>query len=236
MISMFGNGSHLSTSNYNQLLIGWAARPQIRHVHFGAGPSTYNGAAAAAHNTLRVKDGWTIVDGGRTSRRAVPQIIRAPHIAPITYGRTITSADLIDGAANAPGRFFLTRSPLFLGAGLHRLTVMFRPAHSAFYTTTTTTILVRVNPRPLTLRLTGLTTSAHGHSVMVTVQNTVRGARVTVRWQPSGGAAISHAVIATGASVRMALALPVAGLYTVTASATRVNYVVTSATGSVTAT
>jgi surface protein len=236
MINMFGSGSHLSTSNYNQLLIGWAARPQIHHVHFGAGSSTYNGAAAAAHNTLRVTEGWTIVDGGRTSRRAVPQIIRPPHIAPFTYGRTITSASLVDGAANAPGRFFLTRSPLLLSAGLHRLTVIFRPAHSAHYTTTTTTILVRVNPRHLTLRLTGLTTTAHAHSVMVTVQNTVAGARVTVRWQQGAGRAVARTVIAAGTTARMGLLLPTAGVYQVIASATKPNYIFTPAHGSVTAT
>jgi len=43
--NMFGHGSRLSTSNYNQLLIGWAKRPQTHNVHFGAGTSTYSRAA-----------------------------------------------------------------------------------------------------------------------------------------------------------------------------------------------
>ncbi len=64
MVRMFGGGSHLSTSNYNQLLIGWAAKPQSHHVHFDAGHSTYTARARAAHNILRTSDRWTIVDGG----------------------------------------------------------------------------------------------------------------------------------------------------------------------------
>ncbi len=159
-----------------------------------------------------------------------------PRLRRDRYARLARGASLIDGAANAPGRFFLTRSPLFLSAGVHRLTVIFRPAHPAYYTTATTTILLRVNPRHLTLRLTGLTMTAHGHSVMVTVQNTVTGARVTVRWQQGTGRAVARTVIAAGTTARMGLLLPTAGVYQVSASATRPNYVFTSAHGSVTAT
>ncbi len=101
----------------------------------------------------------------------------------------LTSANLIDGAANTRGRFFLIRSPLALNAGTHRLTVIFRPAQPAYYTTAATTVLVRVNPRPLALGLTGLTTTPHGQSVTVTVLHLIPGAKVTVGLQPSGGPA-----------------------------------------------
>ena len=236
MTNMFGHGSGLSTSNYNQLLIGWAARPQTHHVHFDAGHSTYNAAARAACNTLRVKDVWTIVDGGVTMRKAKPQIIRPPSIAPITYGQVLPSANLIDGLANTRGRFFLTRSPLALNAGTHRLTVIFRPAQPAYYTTATSTVLVRVNPRPLTLGLTGLTTTPHGQSVTVTVLHLIPGAKVTVGLQPSGGPATYTHVVAKGVRASVALRLPTIGTYTVAANATRTNYVFTGATGLVTAT
>jgi hypothetical protein len=218
------------------LLIGWAARPQTHHVHFDAGHSTYNGAAQAAHNTLRVKDAWTIVDGGRTTHKATPQITRPPSIAPITYGRRLTNANLIDGAANTRGRFFLTRSPLALSAGTRRLTVIFRPNQTAYYTTATTTVLVRVNPRHLTLGLTGVTTTPHGQSVTATVVHLVAGAKVTVGLRPSGGPATYTHLLSKGVRVRVALRLPTIGTYTVTANATRTNYVFTGATGLVTAT
>ena len=144
---MFGNGSGLSTSNYNQLLIGWAARPQTRHVRFDAGHSTYNGAATAAHNTLHVKDGWTIVDGGRTSRKAVPQITIVPRVAPVTYPHALTNANVRGGAANTRGRFYLTQSPQYLRPGLHRVRVIFRPTDTAHYTSTATLVWVRIYPR-----------------------------------------------------------------------------------------
>jgi len=236
MSSMFGHGSRLSISNYNQLLIGWAAKAQTRNVHFDAGGAEYNGAAQAAHNTLRIKARWIITDGGLTTHRATPQITRAPHIAPITYGQAITNASLIDGAANTWGRFYLTRCPLALSAGTHRLTVIFRPAQPAYYGTATTTILARVNPRHLTLRLTGLKTTPHGQSVTVTVWNVIAGARVTVALQLDGNAAVSTQVIASGTRARVALTLPATGTYSVSTSATKTNYVFTGATGRVTAT
>ena len=144
---MFGNGSGLSTSNYNQLLIGWAAKPQTRRVRFDAGHSTYNGAATAAHNTLHVKDGWTIVDGGRTSRKAVPQITMVPRVAPVTYPHALTNANVRGGAANTRGRFYLTQSPQYLRPGLHRVRVIFRPTDTAHYTSTATLVWVWVYPR-----------------------------------------------------------------------------------------
>ena len=127
MNRMFGGGSRLSISNYNQLLIGWAGKRHIHHVHLDAGASTYTGAARAAHSILRTRDGWTISDGGRTTRRGVPQITALPRIAPIIFGHKITNRSVRGGAANTRGRFFLTRSQLALSAGTHRLTVVFRP-------------------------------------------------------------------------------------------------------------
>jgi surface protein len=148
MSGMFGDGSGLSISNYDQLLIGWAAKRQIHHVHFDAGHLSYNGAAVSARRKLQANDGWTISDGGRTLRRAVPQITARPRIAAITFGQKLTSADVVGGAANTPGRFLLTRSPLALSVGTHRLTVAFRPRLTAYYTAVTTTVVVEVNRAP----------------------------------------------------------------------------------------
>ena len=107
--------------------------------------------------------------------------------------------------ANTQGRFVLTRSPLALSAGTHRLTVVFRPTQTAYYTTVTTTVLVGVNPRHLTLGLTGLTTTPHGQSVAVTVLQLIPGAKVTLGLQASGGPATYTHVLATGARVSVAL-------------------------------
>ena len=61
----FGNGSGLSTANYDDTLIGWAAQNVNSGVsiNFGTSKYTAGGDAAAARATLVTK-GWTITDGG----------------------------------------------------------------------------------------------------------------------------------------------------------------------------
>lgn len=58
--------SGVSTSNYDALLIGWAAQSVQSSVELGANPTKYTsgGAAEAARNTLISIYGWTINDGG----------------------------------------------------------------------------------------------------------------------------------------------------------------------------
>ncbi|MDH5408361.1 MAG: BspA family leucine-rich repeat surface protein [Gammaproteobacteria bacterium] len=67
MFSMFF-GAKLSTSNYDSLLIGWAALPGLRgNVVFHAGDSQYTGGgdAQAARNILtNIPYNWFISDGG----------------------------------------------------------------------------------------------------------------------------------------------------------------------------
>jgi surface protein len=60
---MFGAGS-LSTSNYDALLIGWAAQPTKADVAFSAGSALYSEAAASARAVLTGERGWIITDGG----------------------------------------------------------------------------------------------------------------------------------------------------------------------------
>ena len=59
-------GATLSTSNYDALLIGWAAQSVVYGItiHFGFSQFTAGGTAEAAKNTLTTTYGWNITDGG----------------------------------------------------------------------------------------------------------------------------------------------------------------------------
>jgi surface protein len=68
MIDMFGNIS-LSVTNYDALLVGWAALPSLQpNVQFNAGNSFYSAfpsAASVARNTLTsAPNNWIITDSG----------------------------------------------------------------------------------------------------------------------------------------------------------------------------
>lgn len=64
MTSMF-QSSTLSTANYSNTLIGWAAQSVQANVPFHGGNSTYNPAGLVARNTLNgAPNNWTITDGG----------------------------------------------------------------------------------------------------------------------------------------------------------------------------
>ena len=62
----FMSGVTLSTSNYDALLIGWAAQSVVYGItiHFGFSQFTAGGTAEAAKNTLTTTYGWNITDGG----------------------------------------------------------------------------------------------------------------------------------------------------------------------------
>ena len=64
-IQFFFNGSGLSTANYDDTLIGWAAQNVNSgvNINFGTSQFTGGGEAEAARATLVTK-GWTITDGG----------------------------------------------------------------------------------------------------------------------------------------------------------------------------
>mgnify|MGYP000870022633 FL=1 len=58
-------GATLSTANYNNILIGWAAQTVKNNVSFHGGNSQYSpGAAADARAVLTGTYNWTITDGG----------------------------------------------------------------------------------------------------------------------------------------------------------------------------
>ncbi len=52
----------LSTPNYDELLIGWAAQNVQNNVEFYGGNSQYSTAAESARNTLIESRGWSITD------------------------------------------------------------------------------------------------------------------------------------------------------------------------------
>lgn len=77
MANMFSNVS-LSSSNYNDLLIGWSSLPLRHDVIFNAGNSLYTSIAAAqAHDKLINIFFWTITDGGYDASPSPPQQVLA---------------------------------------------------------------------------------------------------------------------------------------------------------------
>ncbi|MEZ4960277.1 MAG: BspA family leucine-rich repeat surface protein [Saprospiraceae bacterium] len=56
-------GALLSTSNYDNLLIGWSTLPVQQNVNFHAGSSIYCQGASARQDLIN-NQGWTITDGG----------------------------------------------------------------------------------------------------------------------------------------------------------------------------
>ena len=59
------NGSRLSVSNYNALLVGWNAQSLQPNESLHAGSSTFcSPAAIAARANMMASDGWTFIDGG----------------------------------------------------------------------------------------------------------------------------------------------------------------------------
>ena len=60
----FDNNHGLSTSNYNNTLIGWAPQ-SVNAVSISFGNSRYSAGAAASARATLVSKGWTITDGGQ---------------------------------------------------------------------------------------------------------------------------------------------------------------------------
>ena len=58
-------GTHMSTANYDALLISWAAQDVQNEVSFHGGNATYSlGPASVARASLVADHSWTIIDGG----------------------------------------------------------------------------------------------------------------------------------------------------------------------------
>jgi surface protein len=65
MSYMFGNGSGLSTVNYDETLIAWSNLTLKNNVYFFAGTSTYC-ASASARSDIITNYNWTITDSGES--------------------------------------------------------------------------------------------------------------------------------------------------------------------------
>jgi len=126
----FMDGVTLSTTNYDALLIGWAAQNVLsnRTVNFGNSQYTAGGAAEAARNTLTTTYGWTISDGGigaytpdvfvtEWQTTLSPQTITIPLIQSSTY--TITTSEG-DSAINFTGTYPTVTFPT---AGTHQVII-----------------------------------------------------------------------------------------------------------------
>jgi len=59
------NGTSFDTTNYDLLLISWAAQTHNNNVPFHAGTAKYSPGAAANARAVLIADGWTITDGGQ---------------------------------------------------------------------------------------------------------------------------------------------------------------------------
>jgi len=59
------NGTSFDTTNYDLLLISWAAQTHNNNVPFHAGTAQYSPGAAANARAVLIADGWTITDGGQ---------------------------------------------------------------------------------------------------------------------------------------------------------------------------
>jgi len=59
------NGTSFDTTNYDLLLISWAAQTHNNNVPFHAGSAKYSPGAAANARAVLIADGWTITDGGQ---------------------------------------------------------------------------------------------------------------------------------------------------------------------------
>lgn len=94
MPSMF-SAAGVSRTNYDSLLIGWAAQSVKPNVEFNAGSAKYTaGPASAAHDELTGTDGWEITDGGVTSAPDAPTTVnttRADTGATATWNASVSN-------------------------------------------------------------------------------------------------------------------------------------------------
>ncbi len=98
MPSMFDSAG-VSRTNYDSLLIGWAAQNVKPDVVFDAGSAKYtSGPASTAHDELTEDDGWQITDGGITSAPNAPTTVntsRADTGATATWNEAVSNNEAV---------------------------------------------------------------------------------------------------------------------------------------------
>jgi surface protein len=97
--SFKNNGQTISTDNYNNTLIGWAAQTVNPNLTTSFGSATYSYSAFDARNTLTsAPNNWTITDGGYVPTDNAFQFTVNPNL--ITLGDELT--DITNGTPDNP--------------------------------------------------------------------------------------------------------------------------------------
>jgi hypothetical protein len=86
-----------------------------------------------------------------TVNKATPTISAWPAASAITYGQTLASSALTDGASSVPGTFAWTVASTVPKSGLQSGSVTFTPTNSTDYATATQTVKLTVNTAVLTV-------------------------------------------------------------------------------------
>ncbi len=87
------DGTQLSISNYDALLIGWNAQALQSGVTFGGGNNTYCAGEAARENLLTAH-GWVITDGGQDCDDSTCKVVPTITLGPIHTDQLDTTIDV----------------------------------------------------------------------------------------------------------------------------------------------
>ena len=91
----------LSTSNYDNLLIGWGQQNALNNTTFSGGNSMYC-AGEAYRDTLSLTYGWTITDGGPDDFTApVPDVATLLDVSGICEVSSLTAPTASDNCAGS---------------------------------------------------------------------------------------------------------------------------------------
>jgi len=135
---------------------------------------------------------------GQVQIRSVPEISAWPTASSITYGQTLAASVLSGGAASVAGSFGFDTPGATPGAGAYPASVTFTPADTVDYPSVTQTVLVTVNPAPLTITA-GAQGKTYGQALNLgttafTTGGLVNGDAVSAVTLTSPGAAATAAV------------------------------------------
>ncbi|HTL54065.1 MAG TPA: YDG domain-containing protein, partial [Candidatus Limnocylindrales bacterium] len=140
---------------------------------------------------------------------ADPVVTEWPTATPIIYGQTLASSTLSGGSATPAGSFAFTTPSTTPGAGTATQSVTYTPTDTANYNTASSTVLVTVNPKALTV--TGITandkvydgnTTATLNTVSAALVGKVGADDVTLNTASASGD-FSDANVGTGKTVQV---------------------------------
>jgi RHS repeat-associated protein len=129
--------------------------------------------------------------------RAPPVVSWATNPAAITYGTALSSTQL-NATANVPGTFAYTPSAgTILTAGSNPLSVMFTPSDTTDYTSASASVLLTVNPQPVTFTVSPVSFTYTGGAQGPAITPSVAGATYSTTGTASATAAGSYSVAVT---------------------------------------